>query len=193
MAAAAPPPETVLAAMAEAGFEVVHVYGLTEVYGPAVVNEWHEEWDALDSAGRAAKKARQGVRYAPLEELAVLDPETHEAGAGRRQNHRRGDVPRQYRDEGLSEKSQGHARSLEGRLVSFRRSGRDVSGRLYPAEGPQQGHHHFRRREYLLHRSGECHRPASRRACSWRWWRGPTRNGANTPCAFVGTEARPPR
>jgi len=76
MAAAAPPPESVLAAMAEAGFEVVHVYGLTEVYGPAVVNEWHTEWDTLDSAGRAAKKARQGVRYAPLEELAVLDPET---------------------------------------------------------------------------------------------------------------------
>jgi len=76
MAAAAPPPESVLAAMAEAGFEVVHVYGLTEVYGPAVVNEWHTEWDTLDSAGRAAKKARQGVRYAPLEELAVLGPET---------------------------------------------------------------------------------------------------------------------
>ncbi len=76
MAAAAPPPEAVLAAMAEAGFEVVHVYGLTEVYGPAVVNEWHAEWDALDSAARAAKKARQGVRYAPLEELAVLDPGT---------------------------------------------------------------------------------------------------------------------
>jgi fatty-acyl-CoA synthase len=76
MAAAAPPPEAVLAAMADAGFEVVHVYGLTEVYGPAVVNEWHAEWDALDSAGRAAKKARQGVRYAPLEALAVLDPTT---------------------------------------------------------------------------------------------------------------------
>jgi fatty-acyl-CoA synthase len=76
MAAAAPPPESVLAAMAEAGFEVVHVYGLTEVYGPAVVNEWHTEWDRLDSAGRAAKKARQGVRYAPLEELAVLDSES---------------------------------------------------------------------------------------------------------------------
>jgi len=76
MAAAAPPPESVLAAMAEAGFEVVHVYGLTEVYGPAVVNEWHEEWNALDSAGRAAKKARQGVRYAPLEGLTVLNPKT---------------------------------------------------------------------------------------------------------------------
>jgi fatty-acyl-CoA synthase len=76
MAAAAPPPESVLAAMADAGFEVVHVYGLTEVYGPAVVNEWHKEWDALAPAARAAKKARQGVRYAPLEELAVLDPKT---------------------------------------------------------------------------------------------------------------------
>ena len=76
MAAAAPPPESILAAMAEAGFEVVHVYGLTEVYGPAVVNEWHEEWNALDTSGRAAKKARQGVRYAPLEDLAVLDPKS---------------------------------------------------------------------------------------------------------------------
>ena len=76
MAAAAPPPQSVLAAMADAGFEVVHVYGLTEVYGPAVVNEWHAEWDTLDAVGRAAKKARQGVRYAPLEELAVLDPKT---------------------------------------------------------------------------------------------------------------------
>jgi fatty-acyl-CoA synthase len=76
MAAAAPPPESVLAAMAQAGFDVVHVYGLTEVYGPAVVNEWHDEWDALDAGGRAAKKARQGVRYAPLEELTVRNPKT---------------------------------------------------------------------------------------------------------------------
>jgi fatty-acyl-CoA synthase len=76
MAAAAPPPESTLAAMARAGFEVVHVYGLTEVYGPAVVNEWHSEWNALDGAGQAAKKARQGVRYAPLEALAVLDPKS---------------------------------------------------------------------------------------------------------------------
>jgi len=76
MAAAAPPPESVLAAMAEAGFDVVHVYGLTEVYGPAVVNEWHEEWNALDAPARAARKARQGVRYAPLEGLTVLNPKT---------------------------------------------------------------------------------------------------------------------
>jgi fatty-acyl-CoA synthase len=74
--AAAPPPEAVLAAMADAGFAVTHVYGLTETYGPAVVNEWKSEWDALDGAAQAGKKARQGVRYPALEELAVYDPET---------------------------------------------------------------------------------------------------------------------
>ncbi len=74
--AAAPPPESVLAKMAGAGFNVTHVYGLTETYGPAVVNEWHGAWDDLDAAGQARKKARQGVKYAALEDLTVMDPET---------------------------------------------------------------------------------------------------------------------
>jgi fatty-acyl-CoA synthase len=74
--AAAPPPEAVLAGMKAAGFDVTHVYGLTEVYGPATVNDWHAAWDALPPAEQAAKKARQGVRYHVLEALDVLDPET---------------------------------------------------------------------------------------------------------------------
>ncbi|WP_417423100.1 acyl-CoA synthetase [Hoeflea sp.] len=74
--AAAPPPEAVLAGMAEAGFEVVHLYGLTETYGPAVVNEWKAEWSALEPGARITKKARQGVRYPALENLAVMDPGT---------------------------------------------------------------------------------------------------------------------
>jgi fatty-acyl-CoA synthase len=74
--AAAPPPEAVLAAMAGAGFNVTHVYGLTEVYGPAVVCEWHEEWNGLDAGKQAQIKARQGVRYPALEGLAVMDPRT---------------------------------------------------------------------------------------------------------------------
>ncbi len=74
--AAAPPPESVLAAMRAAGFNVTHVYGLTEVYGPASVNEWHSEWDALPASEQATRKARQGVRYPVLEGLEVLDPET---------------------------------------------------------------------------------------------------------------------
>jgi fatty-acyl-CoA synthase len=74
--AAAPPPEAVLAAMTAAGFNVTHVYGLTETYGPATVNEWQRDWEALSPSEQAAKKARQGVRLVPLEGLDVLDPET---------------------------------------------------------------------------------------------------------------------
>ena len=74
--AAAPPPQAVLAAMKAAGFEVTHLYGLTETYGPAAVNEWQETWDALDEPGQARMKARQGVRYQVLDALDVIDPET---------------------------------------------------------------------------------------------------------------------
>ena len=74
--AAAPPPEAVLAAMKDAGFNVTHLYGLTEVYGPAVVNEWDSAWNALPPAEQAMKKARQGVRYPVLEGLDVRDPQT---------------------------------------------------------------------------------------------------------------------
>ncbi len=74
--AAAPPPEAVLAAMKEAGFNVTHLYGLTETYGPAVVNDWHAEWNALDKTAQAQKKARQGVRYGALEALDVMDPDS---------------------------------------------------------------------------------------------------------------------
>ncbi|MBY0333953.1 MAG: acyl-CoA synthetase [Acetobacteraceae bacterium] len=74
--AGAPPPEAVLARMKAAGFAVLHVYGLTEVYGPAVVNEWNAAWDALPAPEQARLMARQGVRYLALEGLDVRDPET---------------------------------------------------------------------------------------------------------------------
>ncbi|MCP1550005.1 MULTISPECIES: acyl-CoA synthetase [Methylorubrum] len=79
LTAAAPPPEAVLAAMGEAGFDVTHLYGLTETYGPAVVNAWHEDWDTLSPDEQARKKARQGVRYPVLEGLDVRDSETMES------------------------------------------------------------------------------------------------------------------
>ncbi|HUJ38727.1 MAG TPA: acyl-CoA synthetase [Hyphomicrobium sp.] len=72
--AAAPPPQAVLDAMTAAGFHLTHLYGLTETYGPAVVNEWNVDWNALDEAGRAFKRTRQGVRYIALEDLTVMDP-----------------------------------------------------------------------------------------------------------------------
>src|SRR5262249_38769948 len=74
--AAAPPPEAVLAAMKANGFNVTHLYGLTETYGPAVVNDWHAAWDALPPGEQAARKARQGVRYQALEAIDVIDPDT---------------------------------------------------------------------------------------------------------------------
>ncbi len=76
MTAASAPPPSVLEAMAELGFEVTHSYGLTEVYGPAVVCSWHEEWNDLSITEQAEIKARQGVRYPMLEELVVMDPDT---------------------------------------------------------------------------------------------------------------------
>ena len=74
--AAAPPPESVLAQMRKAGFNVTHLYGLTEVYGPAVVNDWNQQWELLPVQEQASLKTRQGVRYHALEALDVLDPET---------------------------------------------------------------------------------------------------------------------
>ncbi len=76
MTAAAPPPAAVLEKMAQRGFRVTHVYGLTETYGPATICAWKDEWDALDPQAQAALKSRQGVRYHVLEGLTVMDPQT---------------------------------------------------------------------------------------------------------------------
>ncbi|HET6390532.1 acyl-CoA synthetase [Hyphomicrobium sp.] len=74
--AAAPPPASVMAAMADAGFQLTHLYGLTETYGPATINEWDESWDDLPPLERGAKRIRQGIRYVALEGLSVRDAET---------------------------------------------------------------------------------------------------------------------
>ena len=76
MTAAAPPPPAVLERIEAMGFRVTHVYGLTEVYGPATVCAWHPEWDALEPLERAKIKSRQGVRLPVEEGLMVADPET---------------------------------------------------------------------------------------------------------------------
>ncbi len=76
MTAASAPPSAVLRAMDEIGIDVTHVYGLTEVYGPAVVCAWNDDWNALPADERAAKRARQGVSYPVLDGLTVADPES---------------------------------------------------------------------------------------------------------------------
>jgi len=76
MVAAAAPPAAMIEGMERMGFDITHVYGLTEVYGPATVCAKHEEWRALDIGERTRLNGRQGVRYLMEEGLSVMDPET---------------------------------------------------------------------------------------------------------------------
>ncbi len=71
--AGAPPSPRVLRTMEELGADVLHVYGLTEVYGPFTVCAWHPEWDELEQGERASLKSRQGVPYIGLGEARVAD------------------------------------------------------------------------------------------------------------------------
>jgi fatty-acyl-CoA synthase len=76
MVAAAAPPAAMIEGMEKMGFDITHVYGLTEVYGPATVCAKHEEWAEADISERARLNGRQGVRYLMQEGLAVMDPQT---------------------------------------------------------------------------------------------------------------------
>jgi len=76
MVAGAAPPASMIEGMESMGFDITHVYGLTETYGPATVCAKHESWNALDIGERARLNSRQGVRYHLQRSAAVLDPET---------------------------------------------------------------------------------------------------------------------
>ena len=78
MTAGAAPPAAVIAGMEAMGFDVTHVYGLTETYGPCAICAWNDEWDDKSAAEKAVLKARQGVRAPMLEGMVVMDPETME-------------------------------------------------------------------------------------------------------------------
>jgi len=74
--AGAAPPQAMIEGMERIGFDLTHVYGLTEVYGPATVCAKHDEWAALDVGERAERNGRQGVRYLLEEGCTVMDPAT---------------------------------------------------------------------------------------------------------------------
>jgi len=76
LTAGAPPPSIIFEKMENLGFEVMHVYGLTETYGHMLQCAWNEEWNKLDNNKKNEIKARQGVRYPNTEEAVVIDPET---------------------------------------------------------------------------------------------------------------------
>ena len=78
MTAGAPPPSTILEKMEKLGFEVMHVYGLTETYGHILHCAWNSSWNELSQDKKAEIKAQQGVRYPHTEEVAVLNPKTYE-------------------------------------------------------------------------------------------------------------------
>jgi fatty-acyl-CoA synthase len=73
MVAAAAPPASMIEGMERLGFDLTHVYGLTETYGPAAVCAKHEDWDGLDSTDRAQRNGRQGVRYQLQDGMTVID------------------------------------------------------------------------------------------------------------------------
>ncbi len=76
LTAGAPPPSIIFEKMKKLGFEVMHVYGLTETYGHILQCAWNDEWDVLDQDNQNEIKARQGVRYPNTEGVVVMDPET---------------------------------------------------------------------------------------------------------------------
>ena len=76
LVAAAAPPAAVIEGMERMGFDITHVYGLTETYGPAAVCAKHDEWMSLDIGARTERNGRQGVRYTCEEGMTVMDPET---------------------------------------------------------------------------------------------------------------------
>ena len=71
--AAAPPSPTALARAERMGFSIVHVYGLTETYGPYSVCQWQHQWDGLDQEQRARLRARQGVGMIQAERMRVVE------------------------------------------------------------------------------------------------------------------------
>ena len=76
LTAGAPPPSIIFKKMEALGFEVMHVYGLTETYGHILQCAWNESWDSFDEDKKNEIKARQGVRYPNTEDVMVMDPES---------------------------------------------------------------------------------------------------------------------
>ena len=155
MTAAAPPPASVIASIEALGINITQVYGLTEVYGPAVVCDWQPEWDDLPADERARIKARQGVA-APLEEdVCVLDPDTCEPvpmdGETQGEIAFRGNVMMK----GYLKQEEATDEGLPQRLVLVGRHRRSAPRRLYGNPRPRQGHHHLGRREHQFDRGRE--------------------------------------
>ena len=176
-AAAAPPPAATIRKLEAEGFNVIHVYGLTETYGPAVVNAWHDEWDALETDKRAEVKARQGVNYVVLEGISVRDPETMEEvprdGATMGEVMFRGNVT-----------MKGYLKNPKATAEAFA-GGWFHSGDLGVWHKDNYIQLKDRSKDIIISGGEIFHRSKWRTRSTgiptfWKppWWRGPTRNGA---------------
>ena len=148
----AAPPSPVIAAMESMGFRVLHLYGLTEVYGPATWCPSQPEWRALPSTERAERDGAAGRALSDAAGDAGRRSDNPGSRARRQPHHWRGHAARSYGHAGLPEEPQRLRGGVPRRLVSYRRSGRASPGRLRRGQGPVEGHHHLGRREHFLAR-----------------------------------------
>ena len=171
------------------GFDLTHVYGLTEVYGPATVCAKHDAWERWTSASAPALNARQGVRYHLQRDARVLDPETMQPvpmdGETMGEIMFRGNIA-----------MKGYLKNPGPRQEAFaggwfhRRPGGAIPRRLHQDQGPQQGHHHLGRREHLVHRGRRTCCTATPPCWPPPWSPSPMRSGRD-PGAFWSSSPAP--
>ena len=149
MTAGASPPAAVIEGMEAIGFHITHVYGLTEVYGPATVCAWHSEWDALPTEERSRLKARQGVNYPVLDGLMVADPASLTPvpadGAAMGEIFMRGNIVMK----GYLKNPHATEEAFAGGWFHTGDLGVVHPDGYIELKGPLEGHHHFRRRKHL--------------------------------------------
>ena len=159
VAGAAPGP-TVISRMRELGARIVHVYGMTEAYGPYTINEWQPGWSAMSPADQARRQARQGVAMIQSDPVRVVDKADERCSARRSDDGRDRDAWQQ-RDGRVLPRRGGHQDRLRGRVAALRGSRRPALGWVCRAAGPGQGHRHLRWREHLHDRDRARDRGAS--------------------------------
>jgi fatty-acyl-CoA synthase len=163
------------------GFRIVHVYGLTETYGPYSVNAYRAE--DLGGDDRSAKQARQGVGMICADRMRVVDKDMNDVPAT---VATLGEVVMRGNNvmKGYWEDPDVHREGVRGRLVPLRRPRRDAPRRLRGAARPRQGRRDLRRREHLDDRGGAGRRVAPRGAGGGRH-RGADEQWGERPKAFV--------